>query len=91
VAKEEEKGAPRWGWLPLLLPETVDDDGVAAGIGGQGNGGNDAVCVARRRRQPLSEGGPHAVLIFFNLTKIGSNLEFEKECITVLQKLSNFA
>jgi hypothetical protein len=23
-----------------------------------------------------AEGGPHAVLIFFNLTKIGSNLEF---------------
>jgi hypothetical protein len=89
VAKEEEKGAPRWGWLPLLPLEAVDDDGMAAGIGGWGNGGNDAMGTARRR--PLSEGGPHAVLIFFNLTKIGSNIESEKEHLTLLQKFSNFA
>jgi hypothetical protein len=38
-----------------------------------------------------ADGGPEAVLIFFNLTKTGSNLEFEEECITLLQKFPNFA
>jgi hypothetical protein len=28
-----------------------------------------------------ADGGPHAVLIFFNLTKIGSNLKFEKNAL----------
>jgi hypothetical protein len=51
-----EKGAPWWGWLPLSPPEVVDDGGVAAGIGGWGNGGSDAVGEARQKR-PLSEGG----------------------------------
>jgi hypothetical protein len=31
-----------------------------------------------------ADGGPHAVLIFFNLTKTGSKLKFEKECLTLL-------
>jgi hypothetical protein len=32
----------------------------------------------------VADGGPKAVLIFFNLTKTGSKLEFEEECITLL-------
>jgi hypothetical protein len=39
----------------------------------------------------VADGGPHAVLIFFNLTKTGSNLLFGKECLTLLQKFLNFA
>jgi hypothetical protein len=38
-----------------------------------------------------ADGGPHVVLIFFNLTKTGSNLKFRKECLTLLQKIPNVA
>jgi hypothetical protein len=31
------------------------------------------------------------ILIFFNLTKTSSNLKFEKECLTLLQKFPHFA
>jgi hypothetical protein len=54
----------------------------------QGSGGHYLRAVgAVRTRSALgsdraADGGPHAVLIFFNLTKTGSNLEFEKECLT---------
>jgi hypothetical protein len=35
----------------------------------------------------VADGGPHTVLIFFNSTKTGLNLKFEKECLTLLQIL----
>jgi hypothetical protein len=35
------------GWLPLSPLEAVDDGGVAAGIGGLGNGGSGTVDTAR--------------------------------------------
>jgi hypothetical protein len=38
-----------------------------------------------------ADGGPHMILIFFNLTKTSSNLKFEKECLTLLQKFPHFA
>jgi hypothetical protein len=52
----------------------------------------DAVWTrSARGSDRAADGGPHTVLIFFNLTKTGSNLEFEKERLTVLQKFPNFA
>jgi hypothetical protein len=38
-----------------------------------------------------ADGGPHAVLIFFNLAKTGSNLKFEKGCLTLLRKFPNIS
>jgi hypothetical protein len=38
-----------------------------------------------------ADGGPHAVLIFFNLIKTGLNLKFGQQRLTLLQKLPNLA
>jgi hypothetical protein len=56
----------------------------------QGSSGHclRAVGVVRtwsaRGSDRAANSGPHVVLIFFNLTKTGSNLKFEKECLTLL-------
>jgi hypothetical protein len=53
----------------------------------QGGGGHCLREVGAVRMQSArgldraADGGPHAVLIFFNLTKIGSNLKFEKNAL----------
>jgi hypothetical protein len=62
----------------------------------QGSGGHclNAVGAVRmwsaRGSDRAVDGGPHTVLILFNLTKTGSNLDFQKECLTLLQKFPNF-
>jgi hypothetical protein len=78
---EEEKVAPR-GRVGAF---------IAARGGGRGGGRClRAVSTVRTRSacgsNRAADGGPHVVLIFFNLTKTNSNMEFEKECLTLLQK-----
>jgi hypothetical protein len=63
----------------------------------QGTGGHclRVVGVVRTRSahgsDRAADSGPHAVLIYFNLTKTGSKMEFEKECFTLLKKFPNVA
>jgi hypothetical protein len=63
----------------------------------QGSGGRCLRAVgavwtqSARGSDRAADGGPHAVLIFFNLAKTGSNLKFEKGCLTLLRKFPNFS
>jgi hypothetical protein len=82
--------------------ETVGDEAVggeavaAVPWAWQGSGGRCLRAVgavwtrSARGSDRAADSGPHAVLIFFNLTRTGSNLKFEKECLTLLKKFLNF-
>jgi hypothetical protein len=86
VVKEEEKGAPRWGGVAPFIAAR------GGGRRWRGGGNRWVGKWRRRHRclravgavgtrsasgsDRAADGGPHAVLIFLNLIKTGSNLEF---------------
>jgi hypothetical protein len=100
-AEDEGRNGKLVGGVLFLKPceaaETWGGEAAAAVLIARQGGGSRCLRAvgtvwtrSARGSDRAADGGPHAVLIFFNLTKTGSNLKFEKEHLTLIQKFPRF-